>query len=188
METQISLKFDDISIITGNRGEGKTELAKHILRLFQAQGYPVFIYDPLDEYRDFEPCRYVPKDNLSIDEFDEVASDIWNGKNCIFLIEEVEFYASAHKISLMLQRLVSLGRHRGIGLVITTRRIADVHKLICSQAKNWFIFHSFLPNELDYMEQFIGETVYKAVSLEPYHFIYWTRGKAQVYEPIKLGA
>jgi DNA helicase HerA-like ATPase len=189
----IRLKVTDISMVVGMRGTGKTVLAKHLTKQYIEKGIKVMIYDPNNEYGDLEEKhasfiveRYVPKETLSMEEFNNFVIKAWD-RYIVVLLEEVDLYAPTHQISKPFQRLISLGRHRHIGIIAVTRRIAEVHKLLCSQARNWFIFRTILPNDIDYMRKFVGDVVKNAPNLKDYHFIYWSHGKAVMYNPIEVG-
>lgn len=171
-------------MIIGMRGCGKSTLFKHILNAYKSKGWNILVYDTLREHGEFK--RYIPQDIGDVEEFDKICERVMKEAPIIFGIEEIDLYASPQSISPKLKQLIAIGRHYDIGLVMVTRRIADVHKLPCSQTHHWFIFKTYLPNDIVYLRQFVGDIVYKAIDLPPFHFIYWSGGEAKICKPIKL--
>jgi len=181
------LKSNDKAMIVGVSDSGKTYLLRHLLKVFEKQGVDFLVYDSEREktFDDLKPKqRYKPKSS-SVDEFDYVCGKVYEARNLVFAIESIDLFSPPFKpVPPNLWKLVHWGRKRNIGLIMTSRRIASVHKDPCSQCKHWFIFFTFLPNDIDYMRKFVGETAKQAENLQPRYFIYWTQNKSQVCSPI----
>ena len=189
----IRLKVSDISIIVGQRGSGKTQLAKHLAKQYLSKSIDIWIYDVNNEYLDLEirytissVHRYIPKDVGDIEEFEDFIWKAWRHKRIVVLIEEADLYANPHSIPRAFKNLVARGRHRKIGMILITRRIASMHKYPCSQAKHFFIFRTILPNDIKYLKEFIGDKAEELPNLPDYHFLYWSHGKAKIYSPIPI--
>jgi len=185
----VLLKSSDRVFLVGVTGQGKSHLLKSLLRTFSAQGIKIMLYDDEAEHDDLEGLpgltRYVPFGIGNLEEFEEICRTVWRGGNQVFAIENIDFYAPVRKDLLpIFAHLVGRGRKRGIGLVLTSRRIQDVHKTPCSQCQHWFIFHTYLPGDIEYMVKFVGETALKAKDLRPWYFIHWERGTATLHSPI----
>lgn len=183
------LKSSDRVFLVGVTGSGKSHLLRSIIRTFCAQNVRVMLYDSEAEHDDLEGfpglTRYVPFDLDNLEEFEEICKTVWKGGNQVFAVENLDFYAPTMKpLPPVFKRLVGLGRKRGIGLVLTSRRIADVHKTPCSQCQHWFVFQTYLPGDVEYLTKFIGETALKAKDLRPWYFIHWERGTATLHSPI----
>jgi len=186
----MKLKGNDKIMVVGFTGSGKTHLTRHLIDLYLSQGIDVLVYDSEKEkhYDDLDDSiRYRPLTG-SKEEFDNKCREVYRRRNVVFAIESLDLYANPYKPLNehlpYLWRLVHWGRKRNIGLIMTSRRIASVHKDPCSQCKHWFIFYTFLPNDIDYMKKFVGETALKAKELQPWYFIYWSYGRAKLYAPI----
>jgi len=181
----INLRQIDRIMIVGQTGTGKSNAFIYILNSFFANGYEVLIYDSEDEYSNVKMPKYVPKDNLSLEEFDKVCRAVWRKGNIIFGIEAIDYLTNPKKpLSFYFKKLVGMGRKRGIGLVFTTRRIADVNKYVCSQVHKWLIYRQYLPNDIAYLKQFVGEIAEKTANLPNYYFIYYSNGEANVFKPL----
>ena len=191
----IDLKFNDRIMIVGVTGSGKSELMRHLLKSYRDQGINYIIYDSQHQHGDLasyaegehENFVYQPKEVDSIEEFETICRSVWRRRNLVFAIENLDFYSTPQKPqSPTFKKLVHLGRMKGIGLIMTTRRIADVHKSPCSQVRHWFIFRTFLPNDVKYLRQFIGDTADQAMKLEEHEFIYWSFNKVKICPPIRI--
>jgi len=185
----IELRPDHIVMIVGVRGQGKTELMKWLIRKFAERGHRILIYDCEYEH-EFEEENievYKPSDATNVEEFDRICKRVWNRGRMIFAIESIDFFTAPKKpLSPYFKLLVHWGRRKKIGLIMTTRRIADVHKSPCSQAHHWFCFYTFLPNDVKYMKEFIGDSALRCAELKDYEFLYWSRGKVIIYPPIDI--
>lgn len=195
MLSQISLKANDRVMIVGITGSGKSVLLRHLLKIYKEQGVKFVLYDSQHQHGDLASIEnpedknvvYQPEIVDSVEEFEKICSLVWKRRNVVLAIENLDFYSTPQKPqSPSFKKLIHLGRMKGIGLLMTTRRIADVHKSPCSQVKHWFIFRTFLPNDVKYLRQFVGKTADDAMTLDPYQFIYWSFGKVQICQPIPL--
>ena len=183
------IKGNEVLFFVGTRGSGKTTLLKYFLKRFTGQGYRVLIYDPEHEFEFEDPNIevYKPSDPESIEEFDSVCRKVWARKRMILAVESIDFFAIPKTpLPKYFKRIVHWGRKRGVGLWMTSRRIADVHKSPCSQVHHWFVFYTFLPNDTSYLKKFIGPRAEECKELKEYHFLYWKRGQARIYPPIKV--
>lgn len=181
---EIQLKPTDVSMVIGQRGTGKSVLADQLFQSYQDEGHKVFVYDTVRDHPNFK--RECPS-NPSLDDFEAWAKKLYKEGNLIVGIEEIDMICTSSQIGPEFKKLISLGRHEGIGLVLTARRIADVHKLPPSQAHHFFIFRCHLPNDIIYLRKFIGDDVDLLPTLKDYHFLHWFNGKSQVCEPVPYG-
>jgi len=176
-------------MLVGITGSGKSTLLKYIItNLFTRS--KILIYDSEHEHEPYTKNIRVfrPSETYSIEQFERMNQWIYETGNIIYCIENIDFFAKREKpLPFWFAKIVGLGRKRNIGLIMTTRRIADVHKTVCSQVKVWFLFRQFLPNDVYYLKQFIGEIAYKLKDLKQYHFIAYRIGeKPKVYMPINV--
>jgi len=180
---EIELGPTDVSFVAGQRGTGKSVLADYLLRQYVNEGHKGFVYDTVRDHPDF---KRVTPNNPSLEDFEEWARKLYKQGNIIVLIEEIDMICSSSLIGPEFKKLVSLGRHQNIGLILTARRIADVHKLPPSQAHHFFLFRMHLPNDVAYLRKFIGDDADQLSTLEDYHFMHWHQGHAQICEPVPL--
>lgn len=188
----MNLNSSDKVMIVGFTGMGKTYLMRHLIRQFLAQKVKVIVYDSEHQHGDLAregALVYTPK-TTDTSEFDKLCGVVWSKyPNSILAVESIDFYALPSDIGMVrtpnFKKLVHWGRgSKGIGLILTSRRIASVHKDPCSQCKHWYIFRTFLPNDVDYMKKFVGVTAKKAIDLDDFYFLYWSKGQSQICSPI----
>ena len=141
----------DIITIAGKRGYGKTTLAKKIVSMMPR----VAIYDLMGEYE--HKYAYIPLTS-SIEEFDNWLKTLWSIGNVFILVDESDQIAPVEKpLSPYMNKIINLGRHRGIGMGLVTRRIARLNKTAFSQSTEVFLFHHFVPNDLKYLKEFFPD-------------------------------
>jgi hypothetical protein len=103
----------------------------------------------------------------------------------ILAVESVDFYATPQQpLTPNFKKIIHWGRNRGIGVIMTSRRIANVHKDCCALNRHWFLFHCYLPNDIKYIKGFIGKTANDLPKLQPYYFIHWSGGQSEICNPI----
>lgn len=181
---EINLKADDVIIVIGRRGTGKSVLADDLLQEFDDEGHKTFCYDTVRDHPNFK--RECPED-ACLEDFEIWAKKIYAEGNMVVLIEEIDMLCTSSMIGPNFKKLVSLGRHQNVGLIMTYRRIADAHKLPPSQAHHFFIFRTHLPNDISYLRTLIGNDVDLLPTLEDFHFLHWHNGKSQICEPVPYG-
>jgi hypothetical protein len=154
--------------IFGMTGSGKSVLCRNL------QGYfkNVIVFDTLYEYSDNEGLvfnnfnqfadylimtknelimpKLIIRFNPDIDETSEINNYlkmIYFRGDCTIVLEEVQNYASVHKIPKYLKQISLTGRHKKVNFITTTQRIAEIHKSLLSQAHH--VFCGFTDNSLD---------------------------------------
>lgn len=179
------IKQTDGIIIAGQKGSGKTEWVKKYLNDLTI---PFIIYDPNSEYlSDFPNNTYVPQTE-EVTEFSNFCKAVWNKGNIIMVVDEAEGVLREHSpLPPYAYQIVRRGRHRGIGLIILTRRPAELNKTVISLSEYVILFRFFLPNDIKYLGQFIGvENAMKLPKLKDYHFLIYNRGMTRSFKPIKI--
>lgn len=196
----IEIKKNEVVLISGTRDMGKTKLFLHIIKKFLNKGYEVVIYDSEHEFEDLHHEKlliYKPTKPANKKEFDNVSEKIYERRNVIFAVESVDFYATPKDTELKkvpnFKKIVHWGRKRNIGLIMTTRRVAGVHKDCVGASRHHFMFWMFLPNDIDYLKKYVGETAEELITLERWYYIHWCgerdkdgNPKATIYPPIRL--
>ena len=178
----INLKSWHTVTVCGMKGTGKTELEKFLLQRYES----IYIFDTNGEFPEFAPRTYEPETD-SPKELDKVAKVIWNKGNTLLLVSEAELYLPVNgTLPPNIFKIITRGRHRNIGLIVDTRRIANLNKTVFGLSEHQFIFRHFSPTDLDYLKGFVPGNVKELASLEDYWFWHVSRGKAQVCSPIPL--
>lgn len=198
------LKSNDKAMIVGVTGNGKTFLARWLRNNLEKSGVKVLVFDAEHEkqYNDLIPTkerpdiRYRPKIPVTyetakkfkaqlIREFDQVCGYVFNKGDMILLVESIDLFCPSYlDLPPNFYKIIHWGKKRGIGFIGTSRRIADTSKSAVSQCKHWFIFYTFIPNDIDYLKKFVGKDAEKARDLKERYYLYWTQGKSQVCSPI----
>ena len=166
--------------IAGMSGCGKTILARHILTSYQRRA----IWDAQGEYRDFG--SYQPRD-YTREEFDKFAKAVWENGNVMFVVEECEEFLTNIGMSKYMHRIANRGRHRGIGYIAITRRIANVNKTVFGLSSDMFLYRQFLPNDLRYLKEFIPERIVDSLpKIADFEYLHYSKGKAVKMKPVPL--
>jgi DNA helicase HerA-like ATPase len=170
----IRLKNTDILIVAGERGTGKSTLAMHFARMFPRY----VVYDALGEYgeKGFENV-YVPT-SAEPEEFEMFCSKCWDLGNIMIVVDEAEtFMPEGRKLTPSAFKIIMQGRHRNIGMIVTTKRIAELKKTVVSQAKYVILFRHFLPSDIDYIRTFTGNRAYELKDLKDHRFMVYSLGE-----------
>jgi len=189
MSIQIGSK--EIVLVCGQTQTGKSNYAKYLVKQFLLRKCKVFVYDTDKEYKKLSFPNpdlltiYEPK-TFGQEEFIQVINELYKQGNIIVVLEEIELYVKAGwSIPDDIKRFFVAHAHRGLGIVMTTRRIADMHKLPAGLARHVIIFMLYLPQDVEYLAKFVGKTLAESSrELAPYHFLYYHHGKATRYQPI----
>lgn len=179
-------KPDELMTVSGMRGVGKSHLTKEIIKTrLIPKNIDYYIYDLNDEYREFPQKNvFVPK-TTSETEFEEVAKKIWNAGETVFTIDEAENFINVRKpLTESMTSITRRGRHRQIGTIAITRRIAEFSKEFFSLSDWIVMFKIFSPNDIRYVAEFISkEDADRLSSLKPYHYLVYREGKVEEYGP-----
>lgn len=173
--------YSQKTTIIGYTGTGKTVLLKHIIRGMLEKKVRMFIYDTEHEHEYpsypfltiYRP-KYPPQTKESIDEFIEVCGKLAPLRNIELVIENINFFTNPKTyLPLHFADILYRGRKRGIGLIITTQRLAEAHASTRANCNHWFVFQTYLSNDKKYLEENIGkENVKKLEELSKYYFLY----------------
>ena len=149
---KISLKSTDVQVIFGKRGSGKTILGKYLVSKYKR----MFIYDCLGEFAQFGKV-VTNLDQINLDEdncvvFNPVETEdsqdthdmcalfVWQYMpNCLFVSDELHMY-QGNSLSPAFKRLITQGRHRGIGMLGISQRYANLNQTIITQSSHVFMF------------------------------------------------
>src|SRR4030042_4493860 len=152
----LPMKADDRITLCGLPGQGKTTLARYLAALCEPN---LLIYDPLDQYTNFDPkCHYVPQSD-SLAEFESVCRKLCARSNVVFLIEEAERYLGQGKpIGPYAFDLINRGRNWGVGIIAVTRRIQRLSKDYFDLCQNVIAFRCGLKSR-EYLQDMLGPQI-----------------------------
>lgn len=178
----MKVRTDQIIVVAGMRGSGKTNLVKVLISPLTI---PHTIYDPLDQYGNVSKHRIVPQPD-TVATFEATCRRIWERGNYLLIVEECEVYLrEKHELTPYAKLCILRGRNRGIGMWLVTRRIADLHKTPVSQADHLFLYRMFLPNDIDYISQFIPKDVASGLDhMQPFCFLHYSEGAVEMCPPV----
>lgn len=182
-----------MAIVCGMRGTGKSHLLRKIVRATSKY----VLWDPLREHGSLGVVVRTPAQlRVSLrthsrivfqgftrdkTEFEQVAASVFNWGNRFVFVDEADQVMPSRSIGPAAKELVDLGRHRNVGLMCVTRRIADLDKSPVAQANKLFIFKTTLPQDLEYLRGFVTEAV-RAKDLEGHSFLYVDNGRVVKHE------
>lgn len=178
------LKWDDTIVICGVKGTGKTEW----LRWFISQLPRPFVVDPMEEFTEFEN-RYVPQTDRP-EELERVAKKLWDIGNVTLVVDEAELYLP-NKLFVppATFKIITRGRdrptHAGVGLVVCTRRIANLNKTVFGLSNHIIIFRHFGVNDIKYLGEFVPEAD-QLRTIHDYHWWHWHWTGMDKHNPIPL--
>lgn len=191
----IKLDGTDVGIVCGMRGTGKS----HFLRKAVRATARYVLWDPLQEHSSLgavvrtaaqlkvalskNPRIVVQGYRRNISEFEQVAACVYAWGNRFLFVDEADQVMPSRAIGPAAKELVDLGRHRNIGLLCVTRRIADLDKCPVAQANKLFIFKTTLPQDIEYLRGFVAEAP-QAKLLEGHRFLYVDNGRVVEHEKI----
>ena len=160
----LTINTNAITTIAGMRGSGKTTLAKQILRSVKGK---VIVYDPMHEYP--KKISFHPRSDSKHD-FNAFMAACWKQGNVYVCVDEAEHYFPLKKVMLSsVFKVVNTGRHRNIGLLIITRRIAELNKTVFGLSNTGVFFQMFLPNDIKYLLEFFPDAK-KLVNIPKFKF------------------
>lgn len=161
------MNSNELATISGKRGFGKTTLAQTLISGLSR----VAIWDPMGEYGG--PNAYIPYSG-NAEEFNEWMRVHWEtGNICVMVDEADQVIAERKELPIYANKIINLGRHRNIGMIMITRRLANLNKSAVSQSADLFLFHHFLINDIKYLSGMIGDDAYKLKELEKFQYLHY---------------
>lgn len=165
--------------VCGMKGTGKTTLEKVLLTKYQR----VLVFDVNGEFPEFP--QYIPETD-SPKELDKVAKAVWNEGNCLLLVSEAELYLPVNgTLPPNVFKITTRGRHRNIGMIADTRRIANLNKTVFGLSEHVFAFRHFAPTDVKYLNEFFTRDARELVNLPDFWYWHYHRGIVNVCKPVK---
>ena len=164
------------TVISGLRGSGKTNLARHISGL---HADAVLVYDPLNQYPEYDAIR--PKKMEYPAAAEEFArwikklnlADTSKHDYRLLVVDEAQLVAPAGRtLHPAIARMNIVHRHYPLGIVWIAQRPRFLHANIINLADHMFIFR--LPGATDsrYLDDVARGLSDKVRELTEWHFVY----------------
>ena len=171
----MQIDVTDIFCILGKRGSGKSEIAKHFLRQMDKAEYPILIMDVNDEYSRNEFENAVIFKTKTLDEYfngyeKKLSSFIDSNNSGMIVFEDADVLISQSKLPMSIYDLIIRGRHKNMGCMFLFRRANNIHKQLLYNSHHIFIPKITLPNDVDYLSEYIPGTEEIVPHLEKYQF------------------
>lgn len=94
-------------------------------------------------------------------------------ENTTIVVEEVDLYCSPVWEPPGFSDCIRRGRHKGVSIITTSRRPAEVSRLLTSQADEFYIFRFSEPRDLQYFSQTFGPDIIDEIrNLQEHEYIY----------------
>ena len=191
---------NEIIIILGRKGSGKTHLARQMAssatrlivfdpqRQFSVDGVVIDDALSLAEYLSqaqaanfriiYQPVMTVRGDvDLLLQEFNFVSRCVGRLRNVLFVIDEIDRCVGR---DFVFKNLIQTGRHRQISVIATTIRYTDATRDMTAQADTIISFQCTEPGDVRYFRERLGEIAERLPSLPLYHYV---RKEAGILEP-----
>lgn len=183
-----------VRLCFGIRGYGKTTVARELA----ASSPRMLAFDPfgehaalrltldqaVDYFTDLEAQGKLEQFRVSIypsldDDARGVSALAWSVAQRVddmtLVLEEADEILPATGSPPEARRLVSQGRHVNMGIIGTSRRPAEVARLLTSMADEYYVFRTQEPGDLTYLRSIIGpEATTRVAELPKFHYVYWT--------------
>lgn len=180
---------NEVILITGQRGQGKTTYIKNQIGRFSR----VIIFDLLGEFTFYETAYnlrdlfltlsslkdenfftlnfYNPKN--SDEDFSVVCEAINRLNDIMFVVDEIDYFCSTHSIPRQFDEIVKRGRHQDLQLMVATRRPHEIPPIIRSQTSCLVTFRHIEPRDIEFLKQIIDIPEERISGLKKFHYIQW---------------
>ncbi len=177
--------------IAGKRGSGKST----VLKALAATAPRVLVWDLLGEHRwcpnrlrdarditrfiawahgrERFAARVVPEDGGD-ETFDALCDLAYREGRLLLVVEEVAMVSKPNWLPASFDKIVRLGRHRGVSVAWTTQRLSEVARRLTSTTDAFLLFFHHEPRDVEAIQQRCGVTVADTVSrLGRHNFVSW---------------
>ncbi len=146
-------RADEVVLVLGKRGSGKTTFLKELLNL----NYNFFIFDPMNRLPHPPGMKYVAGliPRADPDATQAYLDYIYKHGNMTVIIDELDIFP----YSQTLAHIILTGRNKGIGVFASAHRPADVDKDYITNA-DWVVSFNFKePNDMEYLKRYLGASI-----------------------------
>lgn len=103
----------------------------------------------------------------------EICKNIYDAEEIYLVIEEIHLLSNAHKVPNYLLEIVTTGRSRNIGYMITSTRPALINNTLLSEIDIYFIGRLLSQGDRDSFRDILGESRKSLAHLQNFNFIYY---------------
>lgn len=137
--------------------------------------YPILIMDVNDEYSRDEFKNAVIFKSKTLDEYFQgyakrLSSFIDSNNSGMIVFEDADVLISQSKLPMPIYDLIIRGRHKNMGCMFLFRRANNIHKQVLYNSHHIFIPKVTLPNDVNYLSEYIPNTEEIVPYLEKYQF------------------
>jgi predicted DNA-binding protein len=187
--------MNEIIVVTGQRGKGKTTYIKEAIDHFDR----VLVFDLMGEFTYLETVtslhdlaksltRYRKEPFFTLNYFSPKSSEIdfricckMIGKirDLMFVIDELDYFTTAQKSVEEFDELIKRGRHQGISILCSSRRPHELPRLVTSQVSRFVTFRHLEPRDLDYIRNLTSIEEDRIKELPDFHYLEWNSGSVK---------
>jgi len=198
---QIKYRTNEIMVICGMIESGKSFFMKHIAKTIHRRimwdynrehadmGYVVHFDHQIKEHFLDEGLRHIVFQpyRRSMADFEAFLRAIQPFRNYTLIIEEVERYCTSspkYMPQILKDHIDTGAHHRATGLIVTCRRIAEVHPSITFNANHVVMFKQFRHADRKRLNKDFGIDIEALKKLKDYYYWHFYRGKLHFKEPV----
>lgn len=168
----------------GRKGSGKTSVIRSLAKREKRQ----LVWDPFREHAvvwidDGIPalCEYLAgrdQFRVGIDDADpesalamlRISEQL---THCTVILEEVDLVGTPISVPIDLRRAIAQGRHWDLNLLYTSRRPAEVPRLLTSQSDAIYIFNTHEPRDVQHLRSYLRDLADTVQTLPKFHGYHW---------------
>lgn len=184
----MNIRSNDRVIFLGKTGSGKTYLAKKLIKQYKR----VVVYDAKHELGELTTEDYITSNlselkeiiqehnfltvyqpfDLDKESFDGFCKTVFNRGNLTLFFDEISYISLTQEGYF--NKILRMGRSRGIGCWLCAQRPSWIDQFILSEAEHYFIFQMQLKADRQKICGVLGEEAEDKInSLKKYHFLYF---------------
>ena len=182
----IEIKSNERVTVVGKTGSGKSYLVKKLITKFDK----VLFFDPKFEHgelegnvthnlRDTIKLMQQPKffiiyqpQSITPEIFNCLCKQVYSRGNMVLVMDEV-LRLCQYRVEEWHDRIIRMGRIRGIGLWHLTQRPTYIDGFVLSEAEHFFLFKMQLETDRKKLKGIIGNTAELTNDLKEFEFIYY---------------
>ncbi len=193
---QVHVRTDEIIVIVGCPGSGKTTLAiEQLKKIAEAKRIVIDHMGDFTEKIGKKPYLHIPPPGDCSGWFDKLCKKAYSEGNKVLIIDEADLYAPNQSPPLFnttkwFGEIIHRGtgiHHRNLGVIAITRRLASLHKDVINFASHIFIFQLDGERDIEAVRHYLGSVADEVPNLTNHRYIWYNR-KAEAQNKIKICA